>query len=104
MTVNSDRRTAGPQDRTTRYIRNSRAISGRLHEELVMMDPEQGKYFSLNRVATRIWDLLEKPMDIDQLCVVLLEEYEISQDRCHEEVGDYLRQMLRLGLIAGSGD
>ena len=47
-----------------KYIRNSRTISGRLHDELVMMDMEKGKYFSLNPVATRIWDLLEKPLDI----------------------------------------
>lgn len=83
----------------TRYTRNSRTITGRLHDELVMMDPVQGKYFSLNPVATRIWDLLEKPMDIDEICGILMEEYEVSENRCRDEVSGHLGEMLSLGLI-----
>jgi len=43
-----------------KYTRNNDTIQGRLNDELVMMDIEKGKYFSLNPVATHIWDLLEK--------------------------------------------
>ena len=57
-----DRKTPGSQECKTKYVRNSKTISGRLHDEMVMMDIEQGKYFSLNPVATRIWDLLESPL------------------------------------------
>ena len=69
-----------------KYTRNSKTISGRLHDELVMMDLDQGKYFSLNPVATRIWDLLEQPMDIDELCGLLTEEYDVDRGRCASEV------------------
>jgi len=68
------------------YSRNSKTISGRLHDEMVMMDPEQGKYFSLNQVATRIWDMLEGELTIDELCAMLREEYEVESHRCNEEV------------------
>ncbi len=81
------------------YIRNSKTISGRLHDELVMMDPEQGKYFSLNPVATRIWDLLENPKDIYSLCELLMEEYEVDPGQCIEEVSSYIRDMTGLGLL-----
>lgn len=84
----------------TRYIRNGKTISGRLHDEMVMMDLEQGKYFSLNPVATRIWDLLEKELTVDELCALLREDYEVESHRCLEEVGEYLEEMLRLKLIA----
>lgn len=82
-----------------KYIRNSRTISGRLHDELVMMDPEQGRYFSLNPVATRIWDLLEVPQSPDELSVALIEEYEVSYEQCRMEVAEYLENMVSLGLI-----
>ncbi len=82
-----------------RYCRNNRAISGRLHDEMVMMDPAQGKYFSLNPIATRIWDLLENPNDIDSLCELLLEEYEVDPGQCIEEVSSYIREMTGLGLL-----
>jgi hypothetical protein len=95
----NDRRTAGPKDGRTTYIRNSKTISGRLHDELVMMDIDQGKYFSLNPVATRIWDLLERPMAEDELCMALTEEYDVEPEKCQAEVGEYLLQMSSMGLV-----
>ena len=86
-------------DQRTKYTRNSRTISGRLHDELVMMDLEQGKYFSLNPVATRIWDLLEKEKTLDELCALLTEEYDVESNQCMDEVGELLSGMEGLGLV-----
>ena len=82
-----------------KYIINSKTISGRLHDEMVMMDIDQGKYFSLNPVATRIWDLLEKPLAAGELCLLLLDEYDVDPERCGIEIGEYLDKMLGMGLI-----
>ena len=90
---------AGSGDGGTRYVRNSRTISGRLHEEMVMMDIAQGKYFSLNPVATRIWELLERPLTAAELCVVLQDEYDVEAERCSVEVEEYLAEMVILGLV-----
>lgn len=89
----------GGPDSNTRYIRNSKTISGRLHDELVMMDLDQGKYFSLNSVATRIWELLERPMLPVELSTLLVEEYEIGMDQCREEVNAFLAEMVKLGIV-----
>ena len=100
MNLNSeDRRTAGLHDSKTRYTRNTRTISGRLHDELVMMDIEQGKYFSLNPVATRIWDMMENPVSAEELCNQLRDEYEVDPVRCLDEVTELLEGMVRLGLV-----
>jgi hypothetical protein len=82
-----------------KYIRNSKTISGRLHDEMVMMDMEQGKYFSLNQTATAIWELLEDPLTMEELCDRLTEEYEVDMERCLEEVKEYIDEMTKLGLI-----
>jgi len=74
-------------------------ISGRLHDELVMMDPDQGKYFSLNPLATRIWDLLEKPMTVDEMCEILTDEYDVETKRCSIEAEEHLEIMVRLKLV-----
>lgn len=82
-----------------KFKRNTKTVSGRLHDELIMMDLEQGKYFSLNPVATRIWDLLVEPATIEELCSVLTDEFDVSEEQCRVEVSEYLEQMTRLGLI-----
>lgn len=82
-----------------KYIRNSQTLSGRLSDELVMMDIEKGQYFSLNKVATRIWDLLEKPLDLKELCETLRLEYEVDEEQCQREVKEHLAEMIKLGLV-----
>ena len=82
-----------------KYSRNGKVLSGRLHDELVMMDLDSGKYYSLNAVATRIWDLLEKPLDLDSLCGILAGEYEVDAANCHSEVEECLKEMVRLELV-----
>lgn len=100
----SARRTAGQQDSNIRYARNNRTISGRLHEEMVMMDLDQGKYFSLNPVATRIWDLLERPLSVSDMCTILIDEYDVMPERCVREVHEHLQEMIRLGLVVRQGE
>lgn len=82
-----------------RYTRNSRTISGRLHDEMVMMDIEQGRYFSLNNIATRVWDLLENPLTPEEICIHLADEYEVEMTKCRAEVGELLKEMERLALV-----
>ena len=81
------------------YIRNNDTITGKLHDEQVMLDIEKGKYFSLNPVATHIWNILEKPYTVNGLCEVLLREFEVEENQCKKEVAEHLKEMLRLGLV-----
>ncbi|NBB22957.1 PqqD family peptide modification chaperone [Runella sp. CRIBMP] len=81
------------------FIRNNETISGQLNDDLVMVDIEKGSYFSLNSVATRIWELLENPLSSESLYEVLMAEYEVSPEQCRTEVNEYLEKMKELGLI-----
>ena len=64
-----------------------------------MVDIEKGSYFSLNPVATRIWELLEQPLTLDSLRDQLLTEYDVSAEECRADVGEHLTQMQTLGLV-----
>lgn len=81
------------------YVRNNKTISGRLHDEMVMMDIDQGKYFSLNQSATAIWEKLETPLSLEELCKRLVEEYEVEPEQCRREVEEHLDKMIKIGLI-----
>ena len=83
----------------TMYIRNQETISGHIDDDLVMMDIAKGSYFSLNSVATRIWQLLETPLTFEALCGLLVAEYDIGPDQCRADVDEYLSRMQGLGLV-----
>lgn len=82
-----------------KYIRKKETISGRLHDELVMMDIDKGKYFSLNPIATRIWDLLEQALTLEELCSLLMMEFEVEAEHCRADVEAHLKEMQKLKLV-----
>ena len=83
----------------TLLIRNNEMISGQLNDDLVMVDIEKGIYFSLNSVATQIWELLENPTNSESLYDALMAEYEVGLEQCQADVNEYLEKMKELGLI-----
>ena len=89
----------GDRISVNKYIRNSETITGRLQDEIVMMDINQGKYFSLNPVATQIWEFLEDSISLEDLGEKLVEEYDVDPEQCIAEVGEHLREMMKLGLV-----
>lgn len=82
-----------------KYIRNNNTISSMLDDELVTMDIEKGKYFSLNPVATQIWELLEQPLGLQELCNLLMEEYDVEPEQCLVETKECLVKLIEIGLI-----
>ena len=64
-----------------------------LNGEIVMMDLEKGRYFSLNGVGSRIWEIIEKPIEVNKLVESLLEEYDVNRNECEENVLEFLGKL-----------
>jgi len=81
------------------FKRNNETISGKLQDEQVLLDIDKGKYFSLNPIATRIWEILSDPKDLEELCVELTAIYDVPLEQCKKETQQYLDEMIKLGMI-----
>jgi hypothetical protein len=68
-------------------------------DELVMMDLNEGNYYGLGSVAARIWDLIEQPKRIRDVCEELIAEYQISVEECHEEVLVFVGDLLTRNIV-----
>ncbi len=79
--------------------RNKNLISSCLDEDLVMLSIQTGKYYGVNSVGRRIWELLEQPTEITQLCDKLGREFEVSKKQCEQEVLEFLNQLLTQNLL-----
>lgn len=82
-----------------KFKRKQDVIAAGLHDEMVMMDIEKGKYFTLNPVGTVIWNLLETPYSLEDLVERLMEEFEVDLAQCRQETEDYLQNLLKAGLV-----
>lgn len=74
-------------------------LSARSGDQLVMMCVETGNYVGLNPVGTRIWELIETPRKISELCSILMQEYDVPADTCETDVQAFLNDMMEQGLL-----
>ena len=79
--------------------RSTDTPSALIGEELLIMSLERGQYFSLNSVATRIWELLERPATPEALLLSLSEEYDVEPGICACQVSEFLAKLRELELI-----
>lgn len=61
-----------------------------LDGEKVMMNLDLGKYFALNPVGSRIWELIENKICVNDVIDILLNEYDVDKVKCEESVLKYL--------------
>ena len=67
--------------------------------ETVLLDLASEKYFGLDEVGTRVWQLLNEGEGFAAMIDALLEEYEVERDRLEADVRDLLGALLEAGLI-----
>jgi len=71
-------------------------------DEAVMLNVAAGKYYGLNAVAARIWELLEHPMTLAQLCAKICEEFEVDSQTCEAAVLEFADEIIGNGVAHAS--
>jgi hypothetical protein len=63
-------------------------------DESAFMSIETGNYVTLSRVGTRIWELIEQPVTVADLCVRLTDEFDVAAAVCATEVDAFLQKLV----------
>ncbi len=88
-----------PISLSTTIKRNPELVSSDVDGEKVMMSIENGEYYGLDPVGSRIWELIENPIRIDKLIELLLEEFDASQEQCEADTFEFLNELMGKGLL-----
>lgn len=78
---------------------NTSIFANQIDNEMVMLNVDLGKYFGMNEVASDIWKILEQKTSVEMLYQQLATEYDISVQKCQEDVEPFLHQLISNGLI-----
>ena len=70
-----------------------------LGEEAVVLQLKDGVYYGLNEVGTTIWNYLQEQRSVEQIEQHVLEHYDVTVERCEEEVQEFLHNLADAGLI-----
>ncbi|NLI24085.1 MAG: lasso peptide biosynthesis PqqD family chaperone [Bacteroidales bacterium] len=83
----------------TFFRRNPDLLFSDMDGETVMMSIQNGEYYGLDEVGSRIWQLLENPESAETLTDKLIEEYEVTRETCLSDVMEFLNMLAEKQLI-----
>jgi coenzyme PQQ synthesis protein D (PqqD) len=83
----------------TVVARRGEPLTADVDGDLVMLDRSQGRYFGVDRVGHRIWDLLERPQTVGDICTELQGQFDVAAERCRADTLDFLAQLADAELL-----
>lgn len=86
-------------DRNTVIRQRGGLVAHKVDDTLVLADERSSGCYGLDFVAQKIWQLVERPKAVADLCAALVDEYKIDRERCELDVLDFLGELKREGLI-----
>ncbi|SEP21062.1 Coenzyme PQQ synthesis protein D (PqqD) [Halorientalis persicus] len=84
---------------STEVVAVDNCLSTTLDGESVILHTGAGKYYGFNEVGTDVWESLQQPTTVQDITNHLVEEYEVSYNRCSEDVKELLSTLLDKDLI-----
>lgn len=76
------------------------AISQEVGGETVILDLGSEQYFGLDKVGTRIWQLLQEKGDLQQIFDCMLDEFDVTAARLETDMQTLLGELASAGLIS----
>jgi hypothetical protein len=74
-------------------------LSQEIEGETVLLKPEEDRYFVLDDVGTRVWQLLTEHGDVDGVVAQMLTEFEVEETTLRADITELLERLSAAGLI-----
>jgi hypothetical protein len=85
------------------YRRKDGWLAAYVGEEMVMMSAESGAYLGLNDVGAKVWEIIDQPKALSDICEGLAREFETTPQACQPEVEAFLTELEARGAVVQSG-
>jgi hypothetical protein len=70
-----------------------------LLEEVIILNLKSGVYYGLDSLGARIWELIQKPMLVRDVCDVILDEYDVEREKCERDLCIFLQELVVNSLV-----
>jgi hypothetical protein len=85
--------------RSSTVVASQDQVSCEVHGEAAILQMKAGIYYSLDRVGARVWQSIQKPIPVSDLCSLITSEYDVEPARCEQDLLELLEQLATAGLI-----
>jgi hypothetical protein len=83
----------------TQYKIPEQVVVQNVSGESVLLNLDNGKYYGLDEIGTRMLELMREHGDVEQLIAPLLAEYDVSEEVLRKDLDELLAQLVDAGLV-----
>ena len=84
---------------STVLARSPEPLAAKIDDEIVMLDPKQSTYFGLDAPGAAIWEMLDEPRSLAEVCDRLVDHFEVDDDTCRRDVLPFATELVEAGLV-----
>lgn len=84
---------------SSRVARSEAIVFTELHDTVVMMDVEEGRYYELDPTGATVWALVEPGPTVSEVCEALGADYDVAPETCRDDVSAFLNDLSRLAMV-----
>ncbi len=74
-------------------------LTSQVDDEMVLLNLDSGKYFSLDDVGTRMWLLINEHGQLRAVQEALLQEYQVDEQQLEHDLLDLTDKLVANGLL-----
>jgi hypothetical protein len=93
----SDTNVYGSQ--TDHYVAIKEHLCCELNGTSVILSLGSGKYYGINSVGSFIWSIIQNPKTFEEIQDLVLDEFEVEEEICRQEVLLFLKKMEEQNLV-----
>ena len=83
----------------TIVVRTGRILGASVGDETLLMSVDKGEYYALSATSRAIWERLETPVRVRDLCIALAETYQAPLETVEIDTLEFLGYLEALNLI-----
>lgn len=84
-------------------VRAEAVLSSEVAGETVLMSVENGEYYAMDAVASRIWRIIETPHPVAAVCDELLGRFDADREQLERDTLAFFNHLLAKRLIKVAG-
>jgi hypothetical protein len=86
------------------YKKSDSIVSRKIADEFLLVPIKQNvgdleSIYTLNEVATRVWELIDGKMKVEEIKDKIVEEFEVTPQEAEKDLANLVKQLLAVGAI-----
>ena len=80
-------------------VATSEHVACTVEGEAVILHLQEGVYYGLNTVGTRVWELVQTPRRFSEIVAFVVGEFDVPQEQCESDLAELLTDLQARGLV-----